>query len=1062
MSHRVDVLERGYPPPLAGQPRCIGYGYRFDAELAPELQLALADAKTHSLRLANAPIPPPPAPYLAEVRPRAGVTDNVAQSVLALLANASARHSVEHSVKRVASGRIYALAETESAAKLYNPIVESIEVLSSRAWAERGFASAIAAVQLPAQPTSISVDLDKLDDEQLTELSKLGIDDGHRRRGPLGLSLDDLRCLRDYYRKLNRPIRDIELETFAQSWSEHCKHRFFAASIDEIDEGLFRRYIQSATEQISATKPGFCLSVFHDNAGAIAFGDHVLAYKVETHNSPSALDPYGGAMTGILGVNRDCLGFGMGAEPIANVFGFCLPHPDDQRQLFRDPKLQQPLPSAAELGAGVIRGVEEGGNHSGIPTVQGFVYTHPSFRGKPLVYCGTLGILPRQVQGPDGLQDSTQKSVRAGDWIYVLGNHVGFDGIHGATFSSVELDANSPATAVQIGDPIAQKNLQDVLFKARDRGLYRCITDNGAGGLSSSIGEMAQASGGAEVWLDRVQLKYPGLAPWEIWISESQERMLVAIPPERAADFEQLLARYQVSTQRLGRFTDDGYLRLHYQGAELGCLAMDFLHNGAPQRRYSSQPTTPQAVPPAQAEPNLEQLLSQPNFQSRAGIFQRYDHEVQGNSLMKPLVGGVDSPVSALRPIWSQPQAVALSQALLPYLTEVDPYHAGYVAVDLALRKLIAAGADPEQLAILDNYCWSRPESAERLYQLKECTRGLHTAAVHMRAPIISGKDSMYNDFQGYDADGAATSVSALPTLLVSAIGIINDYRQALDFAFKTPGDTIAILDYNARPLPRCSWDGNESAELYSAWEGKGSLGAPTFSRREGIGEREWERRLVVGGKDGGSGSAELYSAGEEKGPLGAPTFSQREGMGEREWERRLLVGGKERGKGNGSAELYSAWEGKGSPGAPTFSRREGKGEREEEGRGVENGKSESKAQTATPLPPLTHPRDYTPLAQAIARRDLASAEALAAGGIAYAVARAALASGLGAHIQCQQPYTELDSGFLITGKREHLPAAARVIGTVQSQPEVQINTEVLSLSAISRLYHSGAYAGVH
>ena len=991
MSHRVDVLERDYPPPLAGQPRCIGYGYRFDAELAPELQLALADAKTHSLRLANAPTSPPPAPYLAEVRPRAGVTDNVAQSVLALLANASARHGVEHSVNRVASGRIYALAEAESAAKLYNPIVESVEVLSARAWAERGFAIAIAAVQLPAQPASISIDLDQLDDDQLTELSKLGVDDGQRRRGPLGLSLDDLRCLRDYYRKLNRPIRDIELETFAQSWSEHCKHRFFAASIDEINEGLFRRYIQSATEQISAAKPGFCLSVFHDNAGAIAFGDHVLAYKVETHNSPSALDPYGGAMTGILGVNRDCLGFGMGAEPIANVFGFCLPHPDDQRQLFRDPKLQQPLPSAAELGAGVIRGVEEGGNHSGIPTVQGFVYTHPSFRGKPLVYCGTLGILPRQVQGPDGLQDSTQKSVRAGDWIYVLGNHVGFDGIHGATFSSVELDANSPATAVQIGDPIAQKNLQDVLFKARDLGLYRCITDNGAGGLSSSIGEMAQASGGAEVWLDRVQLKYPGLAPWEIWISESQERMLVAIPPERAADFEQLLARYQVSTQRLGRFTDDGYLRLHYQGEELGCLVMDFLHNGAPQRRYTSQEPTPAPqAPRAQPEPSLEQLLSQPNFQSRAGVFQRYDHEVQGNSLMKPLIGGVDSPVSALRPIWSQPQAVALSQALLPHLTEVDPYHAGYVAVDLALRKLIAAGADPEQLAILDNYCWSRPESGERLYQLKECTRGLHTAAVHLRAPIISGKDSMYNDFQGYDADGAATSVSALPTLLVSAIGIINDYRRALSFAFKTPGDTIAVLDYNARPLPLGSAELPGSAEL--------------------------------------SGSAELYSVWEGKGTPGAPTCSRREGEGE-----------------NGSAELYSA----GSPGE-----REAKGKREGEG--------ENKEEPPTPLPPLPHPRDYTPLAQAIADGDLASAEALAAGGIAYAVARAALASGLGAHIQCQHPYTELDSGFLITGKRERLPAAARVIGSVQAQPEVQINSESISLSAISRLYHSGAYAGVH
>ena len=821
MATRIDIIDLTSASADASATKFLGYGYRFGNDASSDalsfFKDALTDIKTHeggyksssawecpSVKIAH--------PFVAEVRFRAGVTDNVAKSVAQLLGYADTRQNAGHWSDEVAlsSGRIYGVATAADADALYNPLIELVEVLPTTQWVASGFSADIPNVDLVDQPMSITVDLE-ISDEALTELSKRGIaedtPEGMRYRGPLGLGLDDLHCLRDKYRELGRQISDIELETFAQSWSEHCKHRFFAASIDDVNEGLFRRYIKSATDQILAKKPGFCLSVFHDNAGGIAFGDYVLAFKVETHNSPSALDPYGGAMTGVLGVNRDCLGFGMGAEPLANVFGYCLPSRDDTREFFRQNDGTNPLPTSHDLADGVIKGIEEGGNHSGIPTVQGFLYEDPSFRGKPLVYCGTLGILPREVNGPEGKQSSVEKRARAGDYIYVFGNHVGFDGIHGATFSSVELDHNSPATAVQIGDPITQKNLQDVLFKAREMGLYRAITDNGAGGLSSSIGEMAEGAGGAEVWLEKVALKYPGLVPWEIWISESQERMLASVPPENAVAFEKLFAHYQVSTQRLGKFRDDGMLRLCYDGHELGTMEMEFLHEGEPARTYSSKGAMVITPARSQEAPKMADVLEMDNFRSRAAIFRRYDHEVQGKSALKPLIGDVENMVSALRPVWDMKEGVALSQAMMPYLTEADPYMAGYASVDLSIRRLIAGGSNPEKIAILDNFCWSKPESKERLLQLRETNRGLYEAAMDHMAPIISGKDSMYNDFRGFDKTGEKIEINALPTLLVSSMGIIDDCAKMASFEFKAESDLIALYMPNANKLTRTQID---------------------------------------------------------------------------------------------------------------------------------------------------------------------------------------------------------------------------------------------------------------
>ncbi len=395
---------------------------------------------------------------------------------------------------------------------------------------------------------------------------------------------------------------DIELESLAQTWSEHCKHTIFAAALDEVEDGLYATYIKGATAAIRAAKgkDDFCVSVFRDNSGAIAFDDEYLVTdKVETHNSPSALDPFGGAVTGVVGVNRDAIGCGLGAKPIANRYGFCLAPPDDPRLLFRDKACTEPLLSPRRIMDGVIEGVNVGGNCSGVPTPQGFVCFDPRYRGKPLVFAGTVGLMPRTSAG----RPSHLKAARPGDVIVMVGGRVGRDGIHGATFSSEALSSGSPATAVQIGDPITQKKFSDAIIKeARDAGLYNSITDNGAGGLSCSVAEMARECGGCVVELDRVPLKYPGLEPWQIWISESQERMTLAVPPDKLDAFTDLMARRGVEAAAIGCFEASGRCRVRWHGAVIMDVDLDFLHDGLPRaqlrlhqppRRRRQQPRQP-------------------------------------------------------------------------------------------------------------------------------------------------------------------------------------------------------------------------------------------------------------------------------------------------------------------------------------------------------------------------------------------------------------------------------------------------------------------------------------
>lgn len=730
-----------------------------------------------------------------------GVTDNPgATAKEALLAAGAIAADTP-----VYSGVLYLEADEVAARRRFNALIE-VGLVSDRETILRdGLSPFGAAVSITGGTGALSVDL-SVSDEQLIEIARLGIpDENGTPRGPLGLNLEDMQAVAAHYRTLGRNPSDIELETIAQSWSEHCKHRIFAGELDEISDGLFKHCIARATEEILARpeKEGFCLSVFGDNAGAIAFDDEwMVSDKVETHNSPSALDPFGGAMTGIVGVNRDCLGFGLGAKPVANRYGFCVARPDDSSELYRDPALTSKLLSGQAIAEGVIEGVEAGGNQSGIPTVHGFVLHDDRYRGKPLVFCGTIGLLPRQVaDDQDGTRPAEQKSAEPGDRIVVVGGAVGQDGIHGATFSSVALDSDSPATAVQIGDPITQKRLTDALLRElRPLGLYRAITDNGAGGLSSSVGEMAESAGGARVNLDQSPLKYPGLSPWEIWISESQERMTLAVAPQHVERVLETFRKRGVLAADIGEFTDSGNLDLCFNGVTLGSLSMAFLHKGAPRKIMKSAALPADSAPAADLTADVAALsaiqAADPNLASRNDLALLYDHEVQSTSVIKPLqgIGRIAGDASVIAPVPASPKAVALSSALLPHLTERNPRAAALLAIDQTIRQLVAVGADPAQLALQDNFCWCSAEEPDRLAQLKAAALGCYEGAVHFGAPYISGKDSMFNDFKGYAADGSPLNVSALPTLLISGMGIVDDRAHCQTMDFKAAGDQLILV----------------------------------------------------------------------------------------------------------------------------------------------------------------------------------------------------------------------------------------------------------------------------
>jgi phosphoribosylformylglycinamidine synthase subunit PurSL len=751
-----------------------------------------------------------PFDWLIEVGFRPGVTDNVGRTA----AEAVARTIPAREIGRdaVFTRKLYCLrgtlsrqdAETIARDLLANDLIQTWSVFAP---ADDRSVITVPRVTSRAEAVIREIDLHVSDDE-LLRIS---------REGVLALSLEEMQTIRNFYRDagflalrrgfgLGPLVTDCELEVLAQTWSEHCKHKIFNALI-EYDDGdrstvidsLFRTYIQGSTERIREElgEADYCLSVFKDNAGVIRFDeDWNLVVKVETHNSPSALDPYGGALTGIVGVNRDPFGTGMGARLIFNTDVFCFAPPDFRGTI--PPRLLHPR----RVFEGVREGVEHGGNKSGIPTVNGAVVFDERYLGKPLVYCGTGGIMPVTVNG----KPAHVKGARPGDRIVMTGGRIGKDGIHGATFSSEELHEGSPVTAVQIGDPITQKRMTDFLLVARDRGLYSSITDCGAGGLSSSVGEMALESGGARMELDRAPLKYAGLQPWEILLSEAQERMTVAVPADKLAEFLSLAALLDVEATDLGEFTDDGMFTVWWNGRPAVGLPLDFLHEGLPRMRLFARWT-----PPTHAEPErssstrgdltaiLMDLMGRWNICSKERLIRQYDHEVQAQTVVKPLIGADnDGPGDAavLRPIPRSFQGVAVGCGIAPRYSDIDTYWMMAAVIDEAVRNIVATGADPDRMAGLDNFCWcdpvqseKTPDGAYKLAQLVRANQALFDITTTYRIPCISGKDSMKNDYQI-----GSTKISIPPTVLFSAVGIVPDVQLAVTPDFKRPGDAVYVL----------------------------------------------------------------------------------------------------------------------------------------------------------------------------------------------------------------------------------------------------------------------------
>lgn len=696
---------------------------------------------------------------------------------------------------------------------LCNELIQRSRIKNLDEWREDGgFAPLSAKVAGKARDDVASIDLSSMDDAALENLS---------RSNTWALSLAEMLAIKAHFADpLRRKRRkehglpenptDVEMETLAQTWSEHCKHKIFSSHINYYDamtgrrrhiDNLYKSCIRDATELLRrrAGKDDYCLSVFKDNAGVIAFGDgYDACIKVETHNSPSALDPYGGALTGIVGVNRDPLGTGMGADLICNMDVFCFASP------FYDGKLPSRLLHPRRIFEGVRKGIEDGGNKSGIPTVNGSIVFDERYLGKPLVFCGTVGLIPETVCGHPGYE----KAARNGDAIVMAGGRIGKDGIHGATFSSEELHEGSPATAVQIGDPITQRKMYDFILRARDACLYHSITDNGAGGLSSSVGEMAEDTGGCILKLDKAPLKYDGLVPWEILLSEAQERMTFAVPQEKLDEFLTLASHMDVEATALGYFTDSGFFEVYFKDKPVARLEMDFLHNGAPKMHLDAvwkKPEEPwltlEGMPTDCAWNNdfLLKMLSRLNICSRESVIRQYDHEVRGGSVIKPLNGiERDGPGDAavLRPLLESDAGLVLAHGICPKYSDYDTYWMAANAIDEAIRNAVAVGGNPDFLAGVDNFCWCdpiknlhNPDGEYKLAQLVRACEALRHFCLAYGTPCISGKDSMKNDYVQGDS-----RISIPPTLLFTVLGVIDNVTQAQTSDFKKPGDVIYIL----------------------------------------------------------------------------------------------------------------------------------------------------------------------------------------------------------------------------------------------------------------------------
>ncbi|MGD9212200.1 MAG: AIR synthase-related protein, partial [Desulfobacteraceae bacterium] len=672
-------------------------------------------------------------------------------------------------------------------------------------------------VKLDHIPTVTTINIDS--DETLKTISD---------ERNLALNKNDIPTIRSYF--LNSKVKvqrtqvglseptDVELEYISQGRSDHCNHNTFRGLFhyNDIDSGeketinsLFKTYIEAPTLFLKEKKR-WVVSVLWDNAGVGRFDeDHHYVITGETHNSPSNMEAYGGAITGIVGIYRDPMGTGKGSKLIMGSYGFCVGPRNYDGPL-------TPHLHPRRLLDGVIEGVRDGGNKSGIPTPFGQVLFHPGYLGKCLVFVTALGIMPRKVNG----EPAEQKNILPGDLVIMSGGRVGKDGIHGVTASSETFSENTPAGHVQIGDPYTQKKMHDFLLEAREEGLIRFITDNGGGGLSSSVGESARFSNGCHIQLEKVPLKYSGLDQWEIWISESQERMTIAVSPDNLHRFMELSQQHAVESTVIGTYTDTGKLHITYDDKTCAYIDLDLLESGFPQWEFEATWYSPEQrglfepvlKAPVDMEPVLLDILSRPNISTKEWVARQYDHEVQGGSVIKPFVGkyrDVNSDACVIRPVLESSKGLAFSQALIPMYSAVDAFHMTTCTIDEAVRRLIAIGGDPDHLGGVDNFCWpniqydpvNNPDGKFKAAQLVRSCKALKQMCLAYEIPLLSGKDSMYVDGHLTGFYGETHKISALETLQFSATSVVSNIEKCVTLDCKLPGDLVYVLGTTANEL---------------------------------------------------------------------------------------------------------------------------------------------------------------------------------------------------------------------------------------------------------------------
>ena len=713
---------------------------------------------------------------LIEVHLKSGVTDPAAESVMTAIADmAVTANNVRTARKYVLLGNI-TQSQTYTIARkiLANDCIEDV-IIGNEAEPPSPHLK-------PYELQIVHWPIRDLGDDGLVALSK---------EKDLFLNLVEMQTIQKYFKELAKEPTDVELEAIAQTWSEHCVHKTLKSSVDMSINGhtvhfenLLKDTIFKATKQLNKD---WCISVFVDNAGVVEFDeDSAVCFKVETHNHPSALDPYGGSATGIGGVIRDPMGTGMGARPIANTDIFCFGEPDKKLE-----DIPKGVLHPRRIMKGVVAGVRDYGNRMGIPTVNGAIYFDDRYLANPLVYCGNIGLMDK---------NKCFENPQSGNLVVVVGGRTGRDGIHGATFSSGQMTHEHETIfshAVQIGNPITEKKMLDVLLQANDAGLYEAIADCGAGGLSGAVGEMGENLG-VEVDLEKVPLKYAGLNYTEIWISEAQERMVVAVKPENLEAIKKIFDGENVDATVIGKFTNDKKLTLRYNGRQVAELDMEFLHNGVPKYSRKAVWKSPQLNEPSIPEKDdyneeLLQILSCYNVASKEWVIRQYDHEVQGGSVVKPLTGiNNDGPGDAavIRPKFNSDKGIAISCGMNPLYGDIDPYWMALAGIDEAIRNSICVGGRADRIALLDNFCWGDCTKPETLGALVRAAQACYDGAIGFKTPFISGKDSLNNEFSCEDG----TQISIPSTLLISAMSIVDDVNKCVTMDSKRASNLLFVV----------------------------------------------------------------------------------------------------------------------------------------------------------------------------------------------------------------------------------------------------------------------------